>query len=136
MQFLTAKRGNLFTAAKIEVPGDIGPFETGKRTHADIVKLREQKSIDEVAAADCELWIIDCFFGDSESRRTRTQESVTASPIEFCFRLLRACDQIWQIKTEEIVAFDHIRIPFFNNRGQSLQCRVFRFLDIFWIDNQ
>jgi hypothetical protein len=48
--------------------GDVGPLETGKRTHADVIKLRQQKSIDEVATTDRELWIIDCFFRNLESR--------------------------------------------------------------------
>ena len=76
------------------MPGDIGSFETGKRTHADVVKLREQKRIDEMAATDCELGIIDCLFRDLESRRPRTQESTAASPIEFRFRFLRPRDEI------------------------------------------
>ena len=49
------------------MPGDIGPFETSEGTHADIVKLREQKSVNEVAAANRELGIIDCFLRDLES---------------------------------------------------------------------
>ena len=48
------------------MPGDVGPFETGKGTHADIIKLRQQKSVDEVAASDRELGVINCFLRDLE----------------------------------------------------------------------
>src|SRR4029077_4161875 len=116
--------------------GHIGPFETGKGTHADVIKLCEQKSIDEMTATDCELWIIDCFFRDLESRWSRAQESITASPVEFRLCFLRACDEIRQIKAEQIVALDHVRIPLLDDRSQALERRAFRFLDIFWIDKQ
>src|SRR5882724_2517193 len=96
------------------MPGDIGPFEACEGTHSNIVKLREQECVDEMAAADCELRIINCFFRNLESRWSRAQKSIAASPVEFRFRLLRACDQIWQIKTEQVVAFDDVRISFFD----------------------
>src|SRR5439155_9441009 len=92
------------------MPGDFGALETGQGTHTDIVKLREQKSIDEMAATDCELRIIDGFFRDLKSRRSRAQESIAASPIKFCFCLLRARHQIRQIEAEQFVTLDHVRI--------------------------
>jgi len=46
---------------------DIHPLEAGERTHTDIVELREQKRIDEMAAIDLELWIIDGFLGDLQT---------------------------------------------------------------------
>ena len=47
--------------------GDIRSFEACERTHADVVELRQQKCVDEMAAVDRELWIIDRLFGDLES---------------------------------------------------------------------
>ena len=44
--------------------GDIRPFEPCERTHADVVKLRQQKCVDEMAAIDRELRIIDSFLRD------------------------------------------------------------------------
>jgi len=43
------------------MPGDIRALKTSERTHAHIVKLRQQKRIDEMAPIDCELRIIDGF---------------------------------------------------------------------------
>ncbi len=45
---------------------DIQPLKANKRTHSDIVKLREQKRIDEMAAIDRELRIIDRLLRDLE----------------------------------------------------------------------
>src|SRR6266480_4547729 len=117
------------------MPGDISPPETGKGTHADIVKLREQETIDEVTAIDGELRIIDCLFRDLESRWARAQKSTAASPIKFRFRLFRARNQIRQIEAEKVMTFDHVRIAFFDQRGESLKRRVLRFLDTRRIDN-
>ena len=48
---------------------DIGSLKTSERAHSDIVKLREQKCVHEVASVDRELWVIDRFLRDLESRR-------------------------------------------------------------------
>ena len=82
------------------MPRDIDPLEAGKRTHADIVKLREQKRVHEVAAIDRELRIINGLLGDLQPRRARPQETAASSPIEFCFQLFGARNQIWQSRTE------------------------------------
>ena len=73
---------------------DIDALEAGEAAHADIVKLREQKCVDEMPAIDRELRIIDRLFRDLESRRTRAQEAAAAPPIEFQFRLLARGDEI------------------------------------------
>ena len=86
-----------------------------RRAHADIVKLREQKRVDEVPAIDAELRIIDRLLRDLQSRRTRAQETAAAAPIQFHFRFARARDQIGQIEAKEIVAFDYVRIAFLDN---------------------
>ena len=91
---------------------DIDPLEAGQAAHPDIVKLREQKGVDEMPAIDRELRIIDRLLRDLEPRRTRTEEAAASSPIEFHFRLARARDQIRQIEAKEVVTFDHIRIAF------------------------
>src|SRR5215471_10185481 len=69
LQFFAAKRRNLITRAKPKVARHIDAIETGKRAHADVVKLREQKCIDEVPAIDVELRLIDGFLRDLKSRR-------------------------------------------------------------------
>ena len=40
------------SSRKSEVLRDIDPLEAGKAAHPDIVKLREQKRVDEVPAID------------------------------------------------------------------------------------
>ena len=115
LQLLAGQHRKFFAVAKTEMPRDIDAFETGERAHADVVKLREQKCVDEMPAIDRELRIIDRLLRDLESRRTRTQKTAAASPIEFRFRFARARDQIRQIEAKEVVAFDHIGIALFDN---------------------
>ena len=88
------------------------PLETGQRTHSDVVKLREQKSVDEMPAIDRELRIIDRLFRDLKPRRPRAQEAAASSPIQLCLRLAGARDEKRQIEPEKIVAFDHVRVAF------------------------
>src|SRR6266404_5190585 len=119
LQFFARKRRELFSIAKAEMVRHIHALEPGKRAHANVVKLREQKSVDEMAAIDGELRVIDCFLRNLEPRWTGAQESAAASPIEFGFRFLGARNQIRQIEPEEIVPLNHIRIAFFNETGQA-----------------
>src|SRR5436309_10127151 len=116
------------------MPCDIRPFETGKRTHSDIVKLREQKRINEMPAIDCEFRIIDSLLRDLESRRPRAEKTAASSPVEFGFQFLCATDEIRQIEPEQVVTFDHIRVALFDKRGESLERVALRFLDVVWID--
>ncbi len=116
------------------MPGDIDPFETGKAAHPDVVELREQERVDEMSAIDRELRVIDCLFGDLQSRRTRAKKSAAASPIEFGLRLLGARHEVGQIKTKQVVTLDHIRIAFLNNAGQAFERVSLRFFHILWID--
>src|SRR5262249_34755011 len=117
------------------MPRDICPFETGEGTHPDIVKLREQKRIDEVAAIDCELWIIDGLLCDLESRRARAQKTAAAPPVELGLQLLCATYEIRQIEPEQVVTFDHVRVALFDKRGKSPERVSFRLLNGVWIDN-
>src|SRR6266404_7769662 len=128
------------------MPGDIRPFEAGKRTHPDVIELRQQKRIDEMPATDCKFRIIDGLLRDLQSRRTRPQKSAGfcravalakagASPVELGFQFLCATDEIRQIEPEQVVTFDYIRIALFDERGESLQRVALRFLKVFWIDN-
>ena len=91
---------------------DIASLEAGKRTHPDVVKLREQKGVDEMPAIDRELRVIDRLLRDLEPRRARTEETAASSPIEFRLRLARAGDEKRQIELEEVMALDHVRIAF------------------------
>src|SRR4029453_9783989 len=117
------------------MPGDICPFEPCERTHADVVKLRQQKCVNEMAAIDRELWIIDGFLRDLQSRWTRAEKTATASPIEFGLQLLRAGDKVGEMNTEQIVALDHIGIAFFDQCGESPERVSFRFFYVVRIDN-
>src|SRR5207244_1193113 len=117
------------------MPCDIRPFETGKRTHSDIVKLREQKRINEMPAIDCEFRIIDSLLRDLESRRPRAEKTAASSPVEFGFQFLCATDEIRQIEPEQVVTFDHIRIALLDERGKPLQRVSLGFIDAIWIDN-
>ena len=114
LQFLPCQGRNLCALAKTEMPRHIGALKTGQRAHPDIVKLREQKRVDEMPAIDRELRIIDRLLRDLQPRRTRTQKPATASPIEFRLRFPGTRDQIRQIETKKIVTFDHVRIAFLN----------------------
>src|ERR1043166_108690 len=118
------------------MPRDIGALETGKRTHSDIVKLREQERINEMPAIDCEFRIIDGLLRDLESRWTRAEKTAAASPVELGFQFLCATDEIRQIEPEQVVTFDHIRVALFDQRGESLQRVALRFLDVLRIDNE
>ena len=82
---------------------DIASLETGKRTHPNVVKLREQKGVDKMPALDRELRIIDRFLRNLEPRRARTEETAASSPIEFRLRLARPGDEKRQIKLEKVV---------------------------------
>src|SRR6266498_3991690 len=117
------------------MPCDIRPFETGKRTHPNIVKLREQKRIDEMPAIDCEFRIIDRLLCDLESRRPRAEKTATASPVELGYQFLCATGQIRQIGPEQVVTFDHIRIALFDERGKPLQRVSLGFLNVVRINN-
>ena len=94
---------------------DIHPLEARERAHANIVELREQKRVDEMAAIDLELWIIDGFLGDLQTRWARAKKSAASSPIQFHFHFARPRHQIGQIKPEKIVSFDYVWIAFLNN---------------------
>src|SRR5438105_2440214 len=118
------------------MPRDIRSFETGKRTHSDVVKLREQKRINEMPAIDCELRIIDGLLRDLEPRWPRSQKAAAASPIELGFHFFRADNEQRQMNPKQIMTFDHIRIAFFDKRGESLERVALRFLNVFWIDNE
>src|SRR5207248_6496222 len=80
---------------------DIGPLETSERAHPDIIELREQKSVNEVASVDRKLRIIDRLLRDLKSRRARTQKTAAAAPVEFGFQFLCPRDEIRQIKRSE-----------------------------------
>ena len=86
--------------------------------------------VHEMPALDGEFRIIDRLLRDLEPRRPRTQKTAAPPPIELCLHLLRACDQIRQIEPEQVVAFDYVRVALFDESRQSLDRRMFRFLDI------
>src|SRR5437667_4754475 len=86
-------------------------------------------------AIDRELRVIDGFLRDLESRGTRPQKSAATSPIELRFCFARTSDEIRQIEAEQVVTFDHIRIPFLDETRQALERISLRFLDVFLIDN-
>ena len=67
LQFFPSQRGKFFALAKTEMPRHIEALEAHKGTHSNIVKLREQKRIDKMAAIDCELRVIDRLLGDLQS---------------------------------------------------------------------
>src|SRR5204863_2018760 len=87
LQFLAGQRRDVRRIAESEMLGDIDPIEAGETAHADVVKMREQKCVDEVPAIDGELRVIDCLLRDLESRRAGTEKSVATSPVEFDLRL-------------------------------------------------
>src|ERR1700747_1386448 len=99
--------------------GDNRPFEPCERAHPDVVKLRQQKRIDEMPAIDGELRVINGFLRDLQSRGTRAEKAAASSPIEFGLQLLRPGDKQRQMDTEQIVAFDYVRIAFFDECGES-----------------
>ena len=121
--------------AKAKVLRDINPLEAAEGAHADVVELREQKSVDEVAAIDLELWIIDGFLRDLQPRRARAQESAASPPIQFHFRFARPRHQIGQIEPEKIVPFDYVRIALLNNCRELFERVMLGFLSILGIDH-
>src|SRR5437773_8386302 len=54
LQFLAAERRDLRFVAESKVLRHVDSLEAREAPHADIVKLREQKSVDEMPAIDCE----------------------------------------------------------------------------------
>src|SRR6266581_6897603 len=103
------------------MPRDICSFEAGKRTHPDVIELRQQKRIDEMPATDCKFRIIYGLLRDLQSRRTRPQKSAGfcravalakagASPVEFGFQFLCPTNEIRQMNPKQIMTFDHIRV--------------------------
>src|SRR5947199_8661613 len=114
MKCLAGKRGNFRGIAKTKVLRDITALETAERAQTDVIELRQKKSIDEVAAIDLELWIIDGFLRDLQARRARAQESAAPPPIQLHFGFAGSRHQIGQIKSEKIVPFDYVRVAFLN----------------------
>src|SRR3954469_18468676 len=72
MQFFASQSGKLFARASSEVTRDINPLEARERSQPDVVKLRQQKRVDEMPAIECELWIINCLFRNLKSQRPGT----------------------------------------------------------------
>ena len=114
---------------------DIHPLEARERAHANIVELREQKRVDEMAAIDLELWIIDGFLGDLQTRWARAKKSAASPPIQFHFHFARPRHQIGQIKPEKIVSFDYVWIAFLNNCRELFERVMFGFLPLYGIDH-
>ena len=108
---------------------DIAPLEAGKRTHPDVVELREQEGVDKMPAIDAELRIIDRLLRDLEPRRARAEKTATPSPIQFRFRLARPGDEKRQIELEEVVALDHVGIALFDQARQALDRGMLRLFD-------
>ena len=69
LEFFSGQRRKVRRIAEAEVLRHIDPLEAGQTAHADVVKLREQKRIDEVPAIDGELRVIDGLFRDLKTRR-------------------------------------------------------------------
>src|SRR5205814_7526902 len=113
---------------------DIHPLEARERAHANIVELREQKRVDEMAAIDLELWIIDGFLGDLQTGWARAKKSAAPAPIQFYFRFACPRHQAGQIKPKKIVSFDYIGIAFLDNCRELFERVVFRFLPLCGID--
>src|SRR5437868_8426348 len=117
------------------MPRDIRPFETSKRTHPDIVKLREQKRINEMPAIDCELRIIDGLLRDLEPRWPRSEKAAATSPIELGCHFFRAGNEQRQMNPIQIMTFDHIRMPLVDERSDSTTRVSLGFLVAFCIVN-
>ena len=110
--------------------GDVDPLEARQAAHADVVKLREQKRVDEMPAIDGEFRVVDRLLRDLEPGRARAEEAAAPSPIQLHFRLARAGDQIRQVEAKQIMAFDHIGIAFLDDGGEALERGALRFLDL------
>ena len=135
LEFLAAERGDLRLVGEAEVLRHVDPLEAGEAAHADIVKLREQKRVDEMPAIDRELRIIDRLLRDLEPRGTRAEETAAPSPIEFHFRFARAGHEIRQIEAKEVMAFDHIGVAFLDDGGQALERGALGFFHVGRIDH-
>src|SRR6266536_249212 len=110
-------------------------LDTSESAHADVIELREKEGIDEVAAIDLELWIIDGFLGDLQARRTRAEESAAPPPIQLHFGFAGPRHQIGEIKSEKIVPLDYVRIALLNNCRELFERVVFGFLDILGVNH-
>src|SRR5438552_13022244 len=108
---------------------DIDALEACERPHPNIVKLRQQKRVDKMPSFDCKFGIVDRFLRDLQSRRTRAQESPAAPPIKLRFSLARTRHEIRQVKSKQVMPFDHIRITLFNESGQAPQRISLRFFN-------
>src|SRR5690242_16665838 len=117
------------------MPGNIATLETGQRSQPDVVKLREQKGVDEMAAVDREFWIINRLLGDLKARGSRSQESAASPPIELGFQFLRARHEIGEMNAKEIMTFDDVRIAFFDQRSEPLNRGVLGVRQLFRINN-
>ncbi len=115
---------------------DIDPLEAGEAPHPDIVKLREQKSVDEMPSIHGELRVIDRFLGDLEPRRARTQEPAAPPPIEFNLRLAGSRNEERQIEPEEVMALDYVGIALLDQGGQPLQSGALRLVRVGGIDDE
>src|SRR5688572_9021686 len=100
--------------------GDIDPVKTRQTAHSDVVKLREEKGVNEVPAIDGKLRVIDCLLRDLKTGGARAQKPSAASPIQLHLRLAGAGHQIRQIEAKKVVAFDHIGVAFLNDGCEAL----------------
>src|SRR5438045_9689627 len=104
---------------------DIAPLESGKRTHPDVVELREQIGVDEVPAIDRELRIIDRLLRNLEPGRSGAQKPTAPAPVELGFRLACPAHEERQIELEKVVSLDHVRIALLDQAGEALDRGVF-----------
>src|SRR5205085_2107103 len=135
LELLARERGNFFIAQS-EMPGDIGALETAQRAKTNVVKLREQEGVHEMSAVDRELRIIDRLLRDLQSRWAGAEKSTAAAPIEFRFQLLRARDKNWKMRAKQIVTFNHVRVAFFDYRGQTSDRLALGLVRLLWIDHE
>ena len=63
-------------------------------------------------------------------------ENRRCAPNRVSFSLLRPRHQIGKIEAEKVVTFDHIRIAFLDDCGQTLQRRVLGFLGVLRVNNR
>src|SRR5579872_2757418 len=93
-------------ARHLEMPGEFAQLETFELAAADIVMLRENPGIDEIAAVGVKAAVRDGALGDLQASRTRIHHAAVASKREFDAPLARAMFEIFQIGAKKIVPLD------------------------------
>src|SRR5579872_83662 len=112
-------------ARHLEMPGEFAQLETFELAAADIVMLRENPGIDEIAAVGVKAAVRDGALGYLQVRRTRIHHAAVESERELDAKIERAMFEVFEIRSKKIVPLDNVRIALGDDSHQLGEHRAF-----------